>query len=554
MRFVKPLKGFRFWKTIGMLFFSAAILTGSALSSGNKACALEEPVLPPTMMLAAAPQTPETAKTSASEQTSKAKITKKEAKAPVVKQEPQEPKVSVEKSQKSAAAKVSKAASNKVEIVKTPEPLEDSEELALPKMPAEVVKSSVVVDDDFEVAPEKPVEASKAKVEIVEPVKEITDEQSAKPVVKAEEMPISNAEIKLAAAEKHEEAKPVVKAEEKPVKKLESKPVAKAEVKPVLKAETKPAPAKVKSVEAKPAAKAKKAAKKAAVDESVIPQEWDWFSTPLVWVEDANGKMVLMADKSASRIEIGNAKTVEPLPVFEDSKAVRIAEELPLITSVKPAEPDYIEVVPMVAEEDAEADNTITLEEAPAIPEDVIVANDSEPEQAPVVPVDAIVADDSEPEQAQVETVNTAAEEKTEYRPFAAAAERMARIRRLREAEAEARGETIAKADRSERAERINRFISELLNKSKDSENKIEETPKTEIVPMAPPANETKAEKKAVKSMEKAQIEAENSKNDTRLAKAENNENMTFEPYVGIFGSSASRRIDSAKWKSAWVR
>ena len=545
MRFVKPLKGFRFWKTIGMLFFSAALLTGG-LSSGNKACALEEPVLPPTMMLAAAPQAPETAKPSTSEQTSKAKITKKEAKVPVVKQEPQEPKVSVEKSQKSTAAKVSKAASDKVEIVKTPEPVvEDSEELALPKMPAEVVEPSVAVDDDFEVAPVKPVEPSKAKVEIVEPVKEIKVEQSAEPAVKAEDMPISNAEIKPA-AEKHEEAKPVVKAE--------VKPVVKAEAKPVLKAETKPAPVKVKSVEAKPAVKAKKATKKAVADESVIPQEWDWFSTPLVWVEDANGKMVLKADKTAPKIEIGNAKTVDPLPVFEDSKAVRIAEELPLITSVKPAEPDYIEVIPMVAEEETEADSTITLEEAPAIPEDVIVANDSESEQTPVVPVDAIVADDSEPEQAPVETVTTAAEEKTEYRPFAAAAERMARIRRLREAEAEARGETIAKADRSERAERINRFISELLNKSKDSEDKIEETPKTEIVPMAPPANEIKAEKKAVKSMKKAQIEAENSKNDTRLAKVENNENMTFEPYIGIFGSNANRRIDSAKWRSAWVR
>ena len=71
---------------------------------------------------------------------------------------------------------------------------------------------------------------------------------------------------------------------------------------------------------------------------------------------------------------------------------------------------------------------------------------------------------------------------------------------------------------------------------------------------MAPPAEEIKAEKKAVKSMKKAQIEAENSKDDNRLAKVENSENMTFEPYIGIFGSSASRRIDSAKWQSAWVR
>ena len=543
MRFVKPLKGFRFWKTLGMLFFSAAVLTGS-LSSGNKACALEEPILPPTMMLAAAPATPDNADL----KPTKAKVTKKEVKAPVVKQELQETKVSEEKAQKSAAAKVSKAASQDIEIVKTPEPesIDDSEVLALPKMPVEAVKPAADDDnDDFEVAPEKPVEDTKAKVEIVEPIKEIKVEQSEKTTVKVEDKPITKAEIKPS-VEKPVEVKPVVKAEVKPAEKAEVKPVIKSESKPVVKAEVKPAPV-VKPTETKPVVKAKKAAKKAAVDESVVPQEWDWFSAPLIWVENEEGKRVLVADKTAPKIEIGEAKVVEPLPAFEESKAVLIAEELPLITSVKPAEPDFVTVAPVAAE--AESEDVIALEEAPVIPEETLVA-----EEAPAVPEETVAAVDSEQKTAAEETVSAENEEKAEYRPFAAAAEKMARIRRLREAEAEARGETIAKANRSERAERVRLYVRELLSKSEDSEKKIEEEPKTEIVPMAPPAEEIKAEKKAVKSMKKAQIEAENSKDDNRLAKVENNENMTFEPYIGIFGSSASRRIDSAKWQSAWVR
>lgn len=522
MRFVKPLKGFRFWKTLGMLFFSAAVLTGS-LSSGNKAYALEEPILPPTMMMAAAPATPDNADL----KPTKAKVIKKEVKAPVVKQELQEKKVSEEKAQKSAAAKVSKAASQDIEIVKTPEPesIDDSEVLALPKMPVEAVKPAADDDhDDFEVAPEKPVKDTKAKVEIVEPIKEIKVEQSEKTTVKVEDKPITKAEIKPS-VEKPVEAKPAVKAE--------AKPVVKAEAKPVVKAEVKPAPV-VKPTETKPVVKAKKAAKKAAVDESVVPQEWDWFSAPLIWVENEEGKRVLVADKTAPKIEIGEAKVVEPLPAFEESKAVLIAEELPLITSVKPAEPDFVTVAPVAAE--AESEDVIALEEAPAVPEETVAAVDSEHKTA------------------AEETVSAENEEKAECRPFVAAAEKMARIRRLREAEAEARGETIAKANRSERAERVRLYVRELLSKSEDSEKKIEEEPKTEIVPLAPPAEEIKAEKKAVKSMKKAQIEAENSKDDNRLAKVENSENITFEPYIGIFGSSASRRIDSAKWQSAWVR
>ena len=360
--------------------------------------------------------------------------------------------------------------------------------------------------------------------------KEIKVEQSEKTTVKVEDKPITKAEIKPS-VEKPVEVKPVVKAEVKPAEKAEVKPVIKSESKPVVKAEVKPAPV-VKPTETKPVVKAKKAAKKAAVDESVVPQEWDWFSAPLIWVENEEGKRVLVADKTAPKIEIGEAKVVEPLPAFEESKAVLIAEELPLITSVKPAEPDFVTVAPVAAE--AESEDVIALEEAPVIPEETLVA-----EEAPAVPE---------------ETVSAENEEKAEYRPFEAAAEKMARIRRLREAEAEARGETIAKANRSERAERVRLYVRELLSKSEDSEKKIEEEPKTEIVPMAPPAEEIKAEKKAVKSMKKAQIEAENSKDDTRLAKLENSENMTFEPYIGIFGSSASRRIDSAKWQSAWVR
>lgn len=487
-----------------MLFFSAAVLTGS-LSSGNKAYALEEPILPPTMMMAAAPATPDNADL----KPTKAKVTKKEVKAPVVKQELQEKKVSEEKAQKSAAAKVSKAVSQDIEIVKTPEPesIDDSEVLALPKMPVEAVKPAADDDhDDFEVAPEKPVKDTKAKVEIVEPIKEIKVEQSEKTTVKVEDKPITKAEIK---------------------------PAVKAEAKPVVKAEVKPAPV-VKPTETKPVVKAKKAAKKAAVDESVVPQEWDWFSAPLIWVENEEGKRVLVADKTAPKIEIGEAKVVEPLPAFEESKAVLIAEELPLITSVKPAEPDFVTVAPVAAE--AESEDVIALEEAPAVPEETVAAVDSEHKTA------------------AEETVSAENEEKAECRPFVAAAEKMARIRRLREAEAEARGETIAKANRSERAERVRLYVRELLSKSEDSEKKIEEEPKTEIVPLAPPAEEIKAEKKAVKSMKKAQIEAENSKDDNRLAKVENSENITFEPYIGIFGSSASRRIDSAKWQSAWVR
>ena len=53
MRFVKPKKGFRLSKNLGLLLFSTAVISGS-LSSDNKAYGLEAPSLPPSVMMASA--------------------------------------------------------------------------------------------------------------------------------------------------------------------------------------------------------------------------------------------------------------------------------------------------------------------------------------------------------------------------------------------------------------------------------------------------------------------------------------------------------------------
>ena len=53
MRFIKPKKGFRLSRNLGLLLFSTAVISGS-LSTDNKAYGLEAPSMPPSVLMASA--------------------------------------------------------------------------------------------------------------------------------------------------------------------------------------------------------------------------------------------------------------------------------------------------------------------------------------------------------------------------------------------------------------------------------------------------------------------------------------------------------------------
>ena len=53
MRYVKPIKGFRFSRNLGLLLLSTAVFSGQFMV-GNKAYGLEAPIMPPSFMMTSA--------------------------------------------------------------------------------------------------------------------------------------------------------------------------------------------------------------------------------------------------------------------------------------------------------------------------------------------------------------------------------------------------------------------------------------------------------------------------------------------------------------------
>jgi hypothetical protein len=499
MRFVKPSKGFSLSKNLGMLLFYTAVVSGS-LSCSKEVYALEAPSLPPSVMMASANKSNgETNTTSASKKVVKQAESKKE-------------KVSVSSNEVKANS-VSEATTKNESIKETdvaPAPVvkqvPDTEEKATlsPSTPPSLLLNSVMnqektsdsdEDDDFSIKGNEPKPANNliASAKIVE--KESSSSLAAAPQVKKD----NSSEKKV--SEKKQEVKPVEKKEvSKPAKaaveassssKVEAKPAEKPMViasakkeninspvqKTSAKLEVKKSVAeKETKAEVKKASKVRKVSKKIVKEEdNVCPPEWDWFSAPLVFVRDANGKLVIMADKNAPKIVIGkkassNNDEVKTIKSIKTENKVQVKK--PVIKSVKKAEPkeeEYVEAKPI----EAPAAPVTNIEPQPVEEKAVVEVKEEAPEMDASDAKPVVMIKKTEPETKSM---------------FAEAVQKMARIKRLHSYDANSNTLNVASAKRPASMVRLNKFIGQLIRRTEKNPQKDDRMLKAEVTPQAPPA------------------------------------------------------------------
>ncbi len=539
MRFVKPKKGFRLSRNLGLLLFSTAVISGS-LSSDNKAYGLEAPSMPPSVLMASAKN---------GETNSSNKVVKPSEKKDVKVEKAQASSKEVKPVSANSASVGSNAEKSVKEIDAVPAPVvkqnpveEKSDELT-PAAPPSLLVNSVKnqdikqlddedddnADDDFSIKGEeqpKPSSNLIASAKIVEKdvpsvaTKASKDKTSA---VKALAPVEKKADVKTVAKKdvpaKAEVETPVEKkAEVKPAEKTISnnsakkdivKASSKASEKPVemKKAEKTEVKEETKS-EVKKHSKVRRVTKKVRVDDNECPPEWDWFSAPLVFVRDANGKLVLMADKNAPKIVIGSKKTSNDevkvvKPVKVENKVVKTKK--PVVKTVKKAEPEkVVEAKPF---------------EAPAAPAAVV-------EPKPVVEEIAEVKEETPVVSYNKPVVMIEAKNEETKPLFAEASEKMARIKRLHDYDSKSDSIEMASLRRSASMVRMHKLVVELIKRTDNKKpNKDNKLMKASVAPQAPPeaANNSKI--------------ADNSSNNS----GSSSEKYAFRPYYNPDFSSTIR-------------
>ena len=530
MRFVKPKKGFRLSKKLGLLLFSTAVISGT-LSSNNKAYGLEAPSMPPSVLMASA----KNAETSANKivKSSEKKDVKVEKAVSAAKETKSEsnlnttkntPKIDTEKSLKEVV--------EPAPIVKQ-NPVEDKSEELTPAAPPSVLVSSVKnlenkideddddeADDDFSIKGEEPKPSSNliASAKIVEKdassvspklvkepapiekkaeVKPPVEKKESSKQIKAVEAPVKKADVKPAekpvsnVSAKNDIVKTAPKTSDKPV---EVKKAEKAEVKEEVKSEVKP--------EVKKPSKVRRVSKKVVVEDNECPPEWDWFSKPLIFVRDANGKLVITADKNAPNIVIGSKKTsddgVKVVKPVKAEKKVVIAKKN-VVKPAKKAEPqkEYVEAKPF----EAPAAPVAAIEPKPVVEEKTA---EVKVEETNVVSYERPV-------------VMIKAEKPAGKRLFAEAAEKMARIKRLHSYDTNT--VKVASAKRSASMVRMNKLVVEMIKRADNKPNKENRLMKASLAPQAPPESKS-SNKIAEKST------------DNNNSESNNNVKYAFRPYV----------------------
>ena len=554
MRYVKPIKGFRFTRNLGVLLFSTAVISGQFVA-GNKAYGVEAPKLPPTFMIASTNNTAQNV--NAKDNSVKAE-TKKEVKKEVKSEKSIDnlPKINNDKEV------IKDKAPDKTVAVSKPQTNEVKEKVMPPSfgLPNLPLNNS---EEDFSISKSEPKADTKAEVKPEvksEPKVETKVEVKAEPKVepKVEAKPANNLiasakiiddndndndddedialsvknPLKIDVKNDDSEKKVVTKAEKKEVVKEEIKvkqePVAEAKVSEPKKATKKVVEPVVKKIEVKDlpkvndieqssdntkvskevVVKPKKTVRRRAVkEENVCPPEWDWFSAPLVFVKDENGKMVIRADKNAPKIVIGNnvsdsnsvnnIKRVEPKPVEAKKKVVAKKATKPQ----KKAEPvKVVEAKPV----EAPATQNITIEPKPVVEEN----NNTE----------KVVVERKVTGRPVVRIRDDNNAEKTVKPMFSEAAEKMARIKRLHSFDADNNQISLKSAARSQSMVKMNKLVAELIDKSEKASNKKNEMmAKAELAPQAPPAS--------------YKTTAKSANNDSSVS-SNNNNRYAFRPYV----------------------
>ncbi len=513
MRFVKPSKGFSLSKNLGMLLFYTAVVSGS-LTCSKEVYALEAPSLPPSVLMASTNKSNgETNTTSASKKVVKPAETKTQ------KALTNEVKAKSVSEDNTASKNTSKNVSVKeTEVIPAPvvKQVPDTEEKATltPSTPPSLLVNSVMnqekvsdsdvndddfeadADDDFSIKGNEPKPASN----LIASAKIVEKESSSTPVAALQVKKDNSSEKKV--SEKKQEVKPVEKKEaSKPTKavvetsssqKVEAKPaekpiviasakkekvnspVQKTSAKPEVK---KPVAEKESKAEVKKVSKVRKVSKKIVEEEdNVCPPEWDWFSAPLVFVRDANGKLVLMADKNAPKIVIGKktssnndeAKTIKPVKA-ENKAQVKKSVVVKTVKKAEPKEEEYVEAKPI----EAPATPVTNIEPQTVDEKAVVEVKEEAPE---------INASDAKP---VVMIKKTEPETKS---MFAEAVQKMARIKRLHSYEANNKTLNVASVKRPASMVRLNKFIGQLIRRTEKKSQKDDRMLKAEVTPQAPPA------------------------------------------------------------------
>lgn len=486
MRFVQPKKGFRLSKKLGLLLFYTAVVSGS-LSSCNKACALEAPSMPPSVMMASA----NNGETNKVVKPSEKKVVKAEKSSPVL-------PTSINTLSKASDKKIKEEPATPAPVVKQTQ-VEDSKPELTPVAPPSLlinsVKSQDIVnddaDDDFSIKGEESSKKSSnliASAKIVEKDVAPVATKTVKDNSSTSKTPVSvekKAEVK-AAEKKDVSAKAVV--ETPSVKKVEVKTAEKtisnnSAKKDIVKSSSKSSekPVEIKKAEKvevkeesktdnKKHSKVRRVTKKVRVDDNECPPEWDWFSAPLVFVRDANGKLVLMADKNAPKIVIGSKKSSKEeikvvKPVKVENKVVKTKK--PVVKTVKKAEPEKtVEAKPF---------------EAPAAPAVVV-------EPKPVVEKAAEVKEEAPAVSYNKPVIMIDTKKAEETKPlFAEASEKMARIKRLHAYDDKSENIEMASLRRSASMVRMHKLVVDLIKRTDSKPGKTNKLMKTSVAPQAPP-------------------------------------------------------------------
>ena len=479
MRYVKPLKGFRLSKNLGILLFSTAVLSGQ-LGTLDKAYGLEAPKIPPSVMLASAKtDNPETKVSEVKEKDKKVVSKEKDKAAELVNKSSSDISKSVIKKDDAIKSEPVKEEETKSQNLVSESSNEEEFSIKKPILPVSIRPQDIPVVEDDEEDDDEDFAVSKKKDEVkpetkpvVKPEVKVETKTEVKAEIKKETKPVVETKAKEIEPKKNDVIKKVVKEE-----KVSSKPLTVPTVKSIEKtSETKVSSAPkakdslvkdndLNASSKKVSVKSKKVNRKYVKEDNVCPPEWDWFSAPLVFVKDANGKMVIRADRNAPKIVIGGKKVednhntikvVEPKPVVKVKKASANVKK----QQNKAEVPQYVEAKPI----EAPAVNVVTIEPK---------AVEEHKEERVIQPKPVVRLVDKPQNQSKP--------------MFAEASAKMARIKRLHSLDQDD-NINISEQSRPRSMVRLNKFVSELINRAEKRETyKKEQIMAKKITPQAPP-------------------------------------------------------------------
>lgn len=491
MRFFKPLKGFRSWNTLGVLFFSATLFAGGFFQE-SEAFAQEAPLRPPRVTRFASAKSSTVESLSIQEDMAGELKEKVKGSLPVKSVRSSVPN----RTEAQAGEDAFELIEDGRETNNFPSSLDTAtikEKIDGKHIPKEVTSS---VDEPMaeSLDKESSLDSKNDSQHLINSTIEPQSKKLSEPIY------INVLSDKDTAKEEAKLVDEIVKAEPKEeVKQLvviakEAKKSSRSD-----KIENREKAIETKKIVKKVASKvSKKVPANKIEDETSIPEGWDWFSSPLVFKEAPNGKIILVADKNAPKIVIGKTNTLSPRPY-----------EIPLA------------VVPVIAEE---------YEISEQVAEDIKLIPSVAPAQSEIIEVestDSVIDEPLETESVKGEIrLDKKDESASSLKPFkggennlfAEAVNKMAAMKKLRNEKEEKLAKDVI--PNSPSMIRLRVFVKNLIAKEVGMEKYSKEAFQPNTAPQAPPAH----------------VEAEEYKSESDDSSVESSRSMSFVPYIGRFG------------------